>query len=292
MRIKHLSKAIVPKPLWTQLRMLRLRYTRASYRHRRVRHSYGGHELELELIDPMGAGWYDHDWPELPEITFLKRHRLQRGAKVFDIGAHQCVVAMMLARTVGPDGLVVAVEANPDNCAAGERNRKLNGIDNCRILHAAGAAHSGTVIFNRGPNGQVDNGSGEWGRMEVQAVSVDDLAAAHGVPDLLFIDVEGFECALLQGAQKTLASGPDCFVEAHVGVGLETFGGSVEQILSLFPAGYEFFVAPPEGAFVPWTEDNSVVRQRFFLVAIQSRRRSAFRDGDAMSHIAAPEDAK
>src|SRR5260370_14378262 len=121
--MKDLIRAIVPDRLWTQLRMLRLRYTYASYRHRRVRHTYAGHELELELIDPMGAGWYDHDWPELPEVTLLKRHRLQRGARVFDIGAHQCVVAMMLAKTVGPTGSVFAVEANPDNCAAGERNR-------------------------------------------------------------------------------------------------------------------------------------------------------------------------
>ena len=290
--MKHLIKAIVPKVLWTQLRMLRLRYTQASYRRRRVRHTFGGYELELELVDPMGAGWYDHDWPELPEITLLKHYRLQRGARVFDIGAHQCVVAMMLAKTVGPDGFVLAVEANPDNCAAGERNRKLNGIENCRILHAAGAARSGKVIFNRGPNGQVDDGSGEWGRMEVHAVSVDDLAAAHGMPDLLFIDVEGFECALLQGAQKTLASGPDCFVEAHVGVGLETFGGSVERILSLFPAGYEFFVAPPDGAFVPLTDDTAVVRQRFFLVAIQSKRDLAFREHDAMAQVAAPKDGQ
>lgn len=290
--MKQLIKAIVPKPVWTQLRMLRLRYTRASYRHRRVRHTYGGHELELELIDPMGAGWYDHDWHELAEITLLKRHRLQRGAKVFDIGAHQCVVAMMLAKTVGPDGFVLAVEANPDNCAAGERNKKLNGIDNCQILHAAGAARSGTAIFNRGPNGQIDNGSGEWGRMEVPAVSVDDLAAVHGVPDLLFIDVEGFECELLQGAQKTLASGPDCFVEAHVGVGLETYGGSVEKILSLFPAGYEFFVAPPEGAFVPLTGDTAVVKQRFFLVAVQAKRGLAFRQHEAMSQIARPKDGE
>lgn len=290
--MKHLIKTIVPKRLWTLLRMLRLRLSYVSYGHRRVRHTYGGYELELELIDPMGAGWYDHDWPELPEIKLLKRHRLQRGAKVFDIGAHQCVVAMMLAKTVGPEGFVVAVEANPDNSAAGERNRKLNGIDNCRILHAAGAARSGKVIFNRGPNGQVDDGSGAWGRMEVQAVSVDDLAAVHGAPDVLFIDVEGFECALLQGAQKTLANGPDCFVEAHVGVGLETYGGSVERILSLFPAGYEFFVAPPEGAFVPLTEDTAVVRQRFFLVAIHSKRGVAFREHEAMSQIAVPKEGK
>lgn len=268
--MKNLIRAIIPKPLWNALRMLRLRYTLASYRRRRVRHNYGGYDLEVELADPMGAGWYDRDWPEPPEFTVLKRSRLQTGARVFDVGAHQCVVALMLAKNVGPQGFVLAVEANPENCEAGERNRQLNGIANCRILHAAGAEHSGTLTFNRGCNGHVDDGTGEWGTMEVKAVSIDDLAAENGVPDVLFVDVEGFECEVLQGARKTLAQGPDCFVEAHVGAGLEKFGGSVERLLGLFPAGYQFFVAPPDQAFVPIEAGATVLRDRFFLIASRS----------------------
>src|ERR1700733_7640050 len=124
--MKQLIKALVPKGWWNRLRILRLEYTRASYHRRRIRHNYGGYEFEIELTDPMSEGWYDHDQPELPEIAFLKNHGLKPGAKVFDIGAHQCVVAMMLAKTVGPSGFVLAVEANPDNCKAGERNRTLN----------------------------------------------------------------------------------------------------------------------------------------------------------------------
>ena len=268
--MKRVLKSILPKPLWNRLRVLRMSYTRASYRRRRVQHNYGGFPLELELVDPMGAGWYDHDWPELREIALLKQYGLRPGARVFDIGAHQAVVALMLAKTVGPNGFVLAVEASPENYEAGERNRHLNGVTNCQILHAAGAARSGTLVFNRGTNGQVDDGNGEWGQIEVKAFSVDDLAAMHGVPDVLFIDVEGFECELLQGAQKTLASRPNCFIEVHVGAGLEKFGGSVQKLLSLLPAEYCFWVAPPENAFIPFADDSPVVRERFFLVAIPS----------------------
>jgi len=267
---KKFARAILPTRFWTELRLLRLRYTMSSYKHRRIRHSYGGYQLELELIDPMGADWYDHDWPELPEIAFLKRHRLTAGARVFDVGAHQCVVALMLAKIVGPDGLVLAIEANPQNCMAGERNLKLNGADNCRLLHAAGSSCSGTLQFNRTINGQVDDGTGEWGQMTVNAVSIDDLSAAHGVPDVLFIDVEGFECKVLEGARKTLASQPDCFVEVHVGIGLEKFGGSVERLLELFPAGYQFYAGTEKKAFSPLRKGDEVLMQRFFLLAIHS----------------------
>jgi len=277
--LKKLLRTILPAPLWTQLRLLRSRYAMASYRRRKVRHNYGGFELEVELIDPMGEGWYDRDWPELPEIGLLKKYGLKPGARVFDIGAHQCVVALMLAKTVGPEGFVVAVEANPENSVAGERNRELNAVGNCKVMHAAGAAQSGTLVFNRGQNGQVDDGAGEWGRMEVRAVSVDDLAAEHGQPDVLFIDVEGFECELLRGAQKTLAGRPDCFVEVHVGAGLEKYGGSVNAVLGLFPSGYEYFIAPPEGAFVPLAQNSPVLRDRFFLVALNGERAGSEMNG-------------
>jgi len=269
--MKQLIKSLLPKPLWSRLRMLRLRYTRARYQRRRVRHNYGGYELEVELTDPMSAGWYDHDWPESPEITLLKQHGLRPGARVFDIGAHQCVVALMLSKTVGMRGFVLAVEASRENCEAGDQNRKLNGLDNCLILHAAGAAQSGTLTFNRGTNGQVDDGSGDWGKIQVDAYSVDDLADRYGVPDVLFIDVEGFECEVLRGAQKTLACGSDCFVEVHVKAGLEKYGGSVGQVIGLFPAGYEFYAAAPDGAFAPWKEASAVFEDRFFLVAIGAK---------------------
>lgn len=269
--MKALLSSIVPKPIWSQLRMMRLHYSRASFHRRRVRHKYGGYWFEIELADPLGAGWYDHDWPEPPEIAFLKGSRLRPGARVLDVGAHQCVVALMLAKNVGPTGSVVAVEANPHNCSAGERNCKLNGITNCRVLHAAAAQHSGTLTFNRGANGQVDDGTGDWGTMEVRAVSIDDLAAEYGIPDVLFIDVEGFECEVLRGAHRTLASSPDCFVEVHVGAGLEKFGGSVERVLGLFPAGYQFFVAPPEATFVPLRKGAPVLSSRFFLIATNSQ---------------------
>ena len=275
MNIRQIIKAIIPKPLWNKLRMLRLRYTLDHYRRRVVRHSYGGYELELELVDPMGAGWYDHDWPELAEVALLRGYGLQPGARVFDIGAHQCVVALMLAKTVGPQGSVLAVEASAENCQAGEQNRKLNSIENLQILHAAGAARSGTVIFNRGTNGQVDDGSGDWGQVEVNAYSVDDLAEKYGAPDVLFIDVEGFECELLQGAQKTLSRRPDCFIEVHVGAGLEKFGGSVERLLELLPPGYTFFAAPPETSFAPFSAKDAVAQQRFFLIAVASDRTAA-----------------
>src|SRR5207244_676791 len=158
-----------------------------------VRHTYGSFPFEIYLADRLSVGWYDHDWAELPEITFLCRHKLKLGSRVFDLGAHQCVVALMLAQIVGPTGSVIALDANEHNATVGRRNQELNGIPQLRVLHAAADKQSGTLFFNTNLNGQVDDGTGNFGQVRVPAYSVDDLARQYGMPDVLFIDVEGFE---------------------------------------------------------------------------------------------------
>jgi FkbM family methyltransferase len=271
--IKELSKSLLPSRAWTSLRIARIKWGITHYQAREVTHLYGGNPLRIHLADPMAQGWYDHDWPELNEILLLKRSRLKPGARVFDIGAHQCIVALMLAKAVEPGGVVIALEASPHNAAVGLRNQRLNEIENMHIVNAAVAETSGRLTFNKSLNGQVDDGTGGWGTLEVDAFTVDALSHKYGFPDVLFIDVEGFELQALRGAQETLARHPDCFVEVHVGAGLEKFGGCAEAVISFFPRSeYDLFVASEgQSEFVPLGPDTELLLKRFFLLAIGRR---------------------
>jgi FkbM family methyltransferase len=235
-----------------------------------VRHNYGGFNLGVHLSDPIAEEWYDRDWIECPEIAFLRKHRLKPGCKVFDIGAHQCVVALMLARIVGLAGFVLAVEANPHNADVGEKNKEINKTQQLHVLHAAIAAKADKLIISELLNSAVDDGTSGLGRIEVSALSIDDLTRSYGTPDVLFIDVEGFEHEAMKGAKETLKARPDCFVEVHTQGGLEEYGGSVDSVISFFPeSDYRLFMASEDQReFVSFARNSPLAKKRFFLIAI------------------------
>jgi FkbM family methyltransferase len=246
----------------------------ASYRNRVVHHEYAGHPLAISLEDPVAEDWYDHDWPMIPELARLRESRLGSGARVFDIGAHQGVVALVLSRLVGAAGHVIAVEAERHNFEVALRNRELNEAGNLEILHAAGGSADGSLYFRGGLNGNVAT-HGRVGLARVPAVSIDGLAKTYGAPDVVFIDVEGYEQQVLRGAAATIAAArSDFFVEVHVDLGLEALGGSAEAVLEQFdPTRFRRLVSPAHGErdeydFCDLADRPDVVAERFFLIAL------------------------
>jgi FkbM family methyltransferase len=275
MSIWGAAKSVLPVAVANRIRVAAYRWTLRRFRPFRVRRSWAGYPFELWISDPTAKSWYDHDSPETPpEMSFLAQHRLRSGATVFDCGAHQCVIAMILAKFVGATGKVVAVEASPHNYDAASRNLRLNEAGNVTAIHAAVSDTLDSIEFNWRGNGQVDDGTGAWGKISVSSVTVDELTRRFGVPDVLFVDVEGFESNVLRGAIDTLSRHrPDCFIEMHVGCGLEKFGGSVKSIAdSLQGLGYHLWMSGPGlNAFVPFSEESPLVEARFFLIATAPR---------------------
>ncbi len=270
-----LARALLPatarQALRGRLRRLHLRFAVSRFAAYDARHVYGGQSLVVHLADPLAQAWYDHDWDLGTELALLQqRGRLRQGARVFDVGAHQGVVALMISGIVGRSGQVVAVEAVPHNVRLARHNASANGCPQLEVLHAAIGDANGTLWFEEEWNGWVSPQPGVGVRVE--AVTIDTLTARFGAPDVLFLDVEGSELPALRGAAHTLtAHRPDLFVEVHVGVGLERFG-TVDEVLALIPAGYELLVAPGEtGDFVALEAGRPLMAERFRLVALAPR---------------------
>lgn len=233
-------------------------------------HIYSGFPLEIYMGDPVSKQWYDHDWVR-DEIEFLRQNKLKTGACVFNIGAHQCVVALILSKIVGKNGLVVAVEMNSHHIASAKINKKNNDASNLHIIHAAVAEKKGTVFFN---NDQIQPGPIKRGLTKVRSVSIDDLTDLYGPPSLLYIDVEGYECNVLRGAKKTLRYYPDCCIEVHIGCEFQKFNCSLQEIISYFPQNiYSLYMAPATHKcnFVPFDHANNLIKDRFYLVALNNK---------------------
>lgn len=271
--IRNLIKRLLPPKAVHAIQQWLLRRHVAGYRSRVVRHRYGAHEFSVWIGDNLAEGWYDHDWEEPAEITMLEQWSLKPGALAFDLGAHQGVLAMMLAAECRPGGKVLSVEGSLHNVLAARRNAGLNHVDCITTMHAVvGGTHGGELRFSSTLDGQVQHdGTGDL----VPCVSIDGLAREHGHPALVFLDVEGYECQALAGARDVLMAGSDFFVEVHVGVGLEE-NGTIAELLGFFDEGrYALQLAAGEGcSFSPWQRGQPVPDRKFFLLARYVNRAS------------------
>jgi FkbM family methyltransferase len=266
--LKTVARRLLPHSVYRRYRQRRVATLIAGYTARETEHTFGGHVLRVHLADPLGESWYDHDWPEPAFVEFLRgRGVLRPGAVVFDLGAHQAVVAIMLARAVGPTGKVVAIEAEPHNARVAEINVALNAARNVTVIHAAGAAEDGGFVnFAESLTGYVDPRTAA-GNVRVPTITVDGLVAAHGLPDLVLIDVEGYEEQVLNGARGALANGRTSFlVEVHAAEELARFGGSSRSVAEIL-SGFDTYRSLDDDApFTPLTEPPA--DQRFFLAAL------------------------
>lgn len=278
---RQLLQRAIPVSLAGRIRKRRFERGIRHSQGRTVHHTYCGEELAVTIRDWQAEDWYDRDLPMLAELVCLRRRGLEPGARVFDLGAHQGVIALVLSRTVGPDGHVLALEANPYNAAVAEENKRANAAANLTILPCAIAEHTGTLQMSGAPSGQVLHGDMSWGRIEVPCTSVDRLVDEHGMPDVIYMDIDGFECSALAGARRTIAEGgPTWFIETHVGRGLEDLGGSVQRVVSFFPSNqYDLLMGPmtesfdelerqQDAEYVPLDLGSDMVKSRFGLVAV------------------------
>lgn len=253
--LKSAVKTVMPGWAWKQLRKARLAYEYWSYPKYVAERQYGRIRRKVEIHDGVAKDWYDKDWPELPELQFLERNGLSVGGKVFDIGAHQCIVAMMLADQVGQQGKVYAWEPVAANVLAARRNLELNGVKNCEVVQGAVGSQKGTDT--------------ELGRV----YTIDEMVEIYGRPTVLMLDVEGFEGEALKGASRLLSSGCVWLVEVHRQAGLESAGSSVSEVLSFFQksGGYKLFAGELDHDLHPLDANfdlGSLPQTRFMLGAI------------------------
>ena len=133
------------------------------------------------------------------------------GGIFVDVGANVGLYTCAMARHVGPDGRVVAFEPMSENLRCLDRNIELNGLTNVCVYPAALSNHVGTVrLFvppshPGGPSAATEiRNPGDWKAVGIADVTTLDTVFDDERLDLMKIDVQGHEVAMLEGAQKVI----------------------------------------------------------------------------------------
>jgi len=175
--------------------------------------------FDLWLFNRDAEQWYkewlyaaDRPTWELDEFGWL----ISPGDRILEIGCHHGFLTMMLSHCIGPDGFILALDANPENVLVTQAQITLNGLNKrCKALLRAGSNKPGNLTFEWRTNSHVVSASSDKPTYTVPAVTGDMLNDEFGPFNVIKIDVEGYEVEVLQGCIKLLQSHPKLILELH-----------------------------------------------------------------------------
>lgn len=140
---------------------------------------------------------------EFEEMAFVM-HYLRAGDLFADVGANIGAFTILAAGVA--DANVVAFEASPDTYATLLSNVRLNDFQHrINAIHAAAGRTEGSAQFSIGLGTEncVTTNSKSNNSISVRMTTLDKELAGKP-PDLLKVDVEGFETEVFAGAANTL----------------------------------------------------------------------------------------
>lgn len=185
-----------------------------------VRHAFTGDPLRIHSYHHKGY-WLLGRRREAETMALLARIT-PRGGTVLDLGAHIGFLSLYFASLVGPEGRVFAFEPGPNNLAYLRRNARARS--NLTVVPCgAGDENGQRVFYTETLTGQNNSFIRDFDILDkyrkmafdsmirvkeerVEVVTLDSFVRREALrPDLIKIDVEGFEENVLRGAQEVLS---------------------------------------------------------------------------------------
>jgi FkbM family methyltransferase len=171
---------------------------------------------DLELLAPKsgpGALIYYQGHSEPATARFLASF-LRPGMKFWDVGAHFGEFSLVASKRVGETGQVVVFEPQPRMFGYLARNVQSNRARNVALYQTAVCDTVGRadLFLPQDPSLAFLNPipDDEAPMTSVETTTLDQVCHSTGcVPDLVKVDVEGAELAVLQGSECLAARGDD-----------------------------------------------------------------------------------
>ena len=147
------------------------------------------------LVNAMGE--YDYN-----NMRFVRSFLEHSGGTFFDVGANIGAYTLIASEISG--ATVVSMEPHPRTFAALADNVRLNARHNVTCLQVAVSNREGTVAFTDGLDSALNHvlrdGENAPSAIEVRSQRLETICESmHVFPDIIKIDVEGHEPAVLDG---------------------------------------------------------------------------------------------
>jgi FkbM family methyltransferase len=142
-----------------------------------------------------------------PEVWTHLMTRLRPDDTIADVGAFIGLYTVAVAKRLARGGKVIACEPDPNNAAVLKDHVALNRVvDRVEIIEAVVSDRIGEVLFQSGEESQsrVSAKPSDSANM-IASVTLDSIFANRAL-DVIKIDVEGHEEAVLRGACRVLQS--------------------------------------------------------------------------------------
>jgi FkbM family methyltransferase len=226
---------------------------------RRVR--LGGDRLYADTLDRwLAALAWSHGLLERPERALIARE-VRPGMVSVDVGANIGFHTLLLARAVGPRGVVHALEPDPRNFALLVRAVEGARLRHVRLHQVAAADRGGEMTLhvstaNRGDHRLFGSTRGRQ-LVPVSVITLDELLAEEGRIDFLKIDAQGAEANVLRGLRATLARNPDARVLCELCAPLLREAGAdpADVFGPLGAGGRRPHLVSRDGSYHPVSED-------------------------------------
>jgi FkbM family methyltransferase len=216
----------------------------------RMSPDHGGARFWCDLADDIArdvclVGNYE------PQVSRVVTRLLSPGMTVVDAGANWGYFTLLAASLVGPLGRVLAFEPDPRVFDLLQRNLTLNRFPHVTALPLAAGRAAGSLTLdgydadahNRGISRvRQDGAPASATSFKVGAARMDDVVAERGIDviDLVKIDVEGAEDAVLDGMRAGLRTGRyrRVLIELHPAILAERGQSPTHCCQALLDAGY------------------------------------------------------
>jgi FkbM family methyltransferase len=187
---------------------------------------------------------------------------VKEGDVVVDIGANIGYYALLESKIVGVKGTIYAIEPVPENHDLLKKNIALNAYSNIKTYQMALGNNNGTEKMYVPPQRNLSSITSVSNfrkdeetvkEIEVKIMTLDEFLKDKPYPNVIRMDVEGYEYQIVKGMEKTLGTRLPLTILMELHCGNLTVEQSRELLQILKDDGFEIIDVVFEG----WTKGSS-----------------------------------